>query len=117
MSTFKILEVNNDGTVKVQYSCDNKVQTLASMPVDNQDALLSRLNDYGFAYEAGLEMEAKAKAAVEVPEEVKFVVGVEYEVIEPKKPEPVEENVSDILASIPVDDTVDALVDEAVITE
>jgi len=77
MNTFEIIEAKPNGTVKVKFSVDNKVQTIANMPVNDADALSTALSDYGVAYEAGL---AKV-APVEVAQEVADLVGVEVAVV------------------------------------
>lgn len=68
MSTFTITKDSTkpDGTLEVAFSVDGKKQKLSGMPVDDAEALQTRLSEYGKAYEAGLAQVAAAEVAAEV---------------------------------------------------
>lgn len=57
MSTFRIVKINTNGSVDVSFSCDNKVQNISDLPIDNAEMLGKALSEYGKAYEAGLATE------------------------------------------------------------
>ena len=73
MDKYKIISINNDGTVSVAFSVDNKAQRLSNVPLDSKESLEAYLSSYNKAYKAGLEIEAKPTAS----EEVSNLVGIE----------------------------------------
>lgn len=79
MDTYKINAIKTDGSVDVTFSVDGLKQNISGLPVDDADALDEALCKYGLAYASGLE-----KAAVEVSDDAKALVGVSKEVKEEK---------------------------------
>ena len=58
--SFEILGINHeDKLVDVVFSCDNKKQTIALLPIDDEEMLKESLNVYQEAYIGGLIIEGK----------------------------------------------------------
>jgi hypothetical protein len=74
------------GQITVSYDIDNLEQTLANAPLDSADSLKAFLENYGNAYEAGLNQNT-----VVAPKEVKAMVGKTIEIAVIEDTPPVEE--------------------------
>ncbi len=68
METFTITKgsITADGTLEVAFSVDGKKQKLSGMPVNDPEALVARLSEYGEAYARGLALTAPVAVAPEV---------------------------------------------------
>ena len=73
MNTFTITAIDDDGTVSVKFSADNKIQKISGLSVADKDLLYSSLSDYGIAYAAGLEtVTVKIDSAIEKNKTIKI---------------------------------------------
>lgn len=57
MNTYKIIKINDNGTIDVSFSCDNKVQNLSGFPLSDANELDNAIVAYGIAYADGLKVE------------------------------------------------------------
>lgn len=54
MNTYKIIKINDNGSVDVVFSVDGKTQNISGLPTQNFDELNVALIKYGIAYEDGV---------------------------------------------------------------
>ena len=59
--SYKIIKIQESGSVDVSFDCDNKVQNISNLPVENQEQLDLHLKNYEEAYISGLILEGKIK--------------------------------------------------------
>lgn len=78
MDTFTIQSFNDDGSVSVLFSIDNKVQTLSGVPVFDPDETTMYLAQYCQDYRNGFD--AVAASIPETTVEVEKLSGQEFSV-------------------------------------
>lgn len=73
---YTIKSINEEsGDVVVVFDTDNKEQTLGGLPIGDENELKDALENYGRAFEAGLE-----QSSVTVPQKVKNLINKEQTV-------------------------------------